>query len=161
MFLWLEFGDESMSVDPMGFVTSWRDARPGGPIATGNLPFMGTRVTARLRSPTFGTTETYSALRCSPGPGRCAYTLRDASQTPLSLDGLRYTVFTVIRPAVERGDNYVVMTGGSGCNPAFGGTGCNRDTALHIGWSGPRVIRHGHYDDDAFFTVPGRPSASR
>jgi hypothetical protein len=163
LFLWLEFGDETMSVNASGFVTSWRDARSRERSAIGNTLFLGTRTTAALRSPSFGTTDTFAALRCGPDPARCSYTIRDPGlQTGApSLDGLRYSVFAVVRPAVARGDNYVVMTGGSGCNPGAGGTGCSRDTAFHIGWSGPRTLRHGHYDDDIFFDVlAGPPSVS-
>jgi hypothetical protein len=151
LFLWLEFGEETMSLSPSGFVTTWRDARSPDRMAVGTLPFLGSPVTASLRSPSFGTIDTFTGLRCTSAPGQCSYTIRDpALQTPPSLDGLRYTIFAVVRPANERGDNYVVMTGGTGCNPRFGGTGCGRDSALHIGWSGPRTVRHGHYDDDAF-----------
>jgi hypothetical protein len=156
MFLWLEFGDETMSLNPSGFVTTWRDARSPDRVAVGTLPFLGTPVRATLRSPSLGTTDTFTGLRCTSGVGRCSYTIRDPSlQTPPSLDGLRYTVIAVVRPAVDRGDNYVVMTGGSGCNPSFGGTGCRRDSTLHIGWSGPQTVRHGHYDDDAFVETRG------
>jgi hypothetical protein len=76
---------------------------------------------------------------------RCNYV---SAAGPGVLDGTPYTVLAVVRRLSSRGDNYFLMSEGHGCNPAFGGTGCDSDSALHLGWSGDDTLRLGQYDHD-------------
>jgi hypothetical protein len=152
LVLWIE-GD-ALTGDPTGRVAAWPDMRPstGGlrawRAADGTIQ-AGTIVATTLRTPV-GLSRSARALRCATGP-RCSYTLNDAAGAIRRdlLTGRPYAILAVVRRAGARGDNYVVMTEGLGCIPSAGGTGCTTNTALHLGWSGERTLRLGHYDNDA------------
>ena len=162
LFLWLEGnapGGGSLLVTGLhtSGVTSWSDVRGGAGIVRFSLE--GVRVTVPVTTPA-GVSFSAFALHCGdPGDPavRCSYV---SPVAPGALDGTPYTVLAVVRRQSSRGDNYFLMTEGHGCNPAFGGTGCDADSALHLGWSGDDTLRLGQYDHDVVlapvptFTTP-------
>ena len=149
LLLWLE-GDGSLVLDGAGRVARWNDLLFGRDRAV--MPLFGFRGTPVTR--TFATPDgprQHVGLRCAAETGRCAYTPRDFGPRPppLNLTGVPYSILAVVvrRPG-PRFDNYFLMTSGTGCQSAFGGTGCTANTVLHLGWLWDSLIRHSHYDFD-------------
>jgi hypothetical protein len=149
LMLWLE-GDGSFVLDGTGRVARWNDLLFGRNRAV--MPLFGFRGTPVTR--TFATPDgprQHVGLRCAADAGRCAYAPRDfgPSPPPLNLTGVPYSILAVVvrRPG-PRFDNYFLMTSGTGCQVAFGGTGCTANTVLHLGWWWDSTIRHSHYDFD-------------
>jgi hypothetical protein len=150
LLLWLEGnapgGGSFITTEADGrSARSWSDVRGRGGIT--QVSFEGRRVTVPVLTPA-GSRFNAFALRCgSPLDDsiRCSYV---ASARPGILDGQAYSVLAVVRQTLGRGDNYFLMTEGHGCNPAFGGTGCAPDSALHLGWWGERTLKLGQYDHD-------------
>jgi len=158
--LWVE-GD-SLTPDAQGRVAAWPDMRPGGPTlqawsAHDGRVLSGTIARATLRTP-IGLSRMFSALQCADPP-RCSYALVGAARSDL-LTGSPYVILAVVRRAGPRGDNYVVMTGGAGCD-RITGIRCNDNTALHLGWSGERTLRLGQYGNDVTYdNVPAFNAAA-
>ncbi|WP_156936903.1 hypothetical protein [Bradyrhizobium sp. WSM2254] len=156
LLLWLE-GDGSLALDGAGRVARWNDMRGGDRAALAQLGFEGSPVTMTFTTPTGP--RSHAGVRCAADSGRCAYWARDfrAGVPPLSLTGIPYSILAVVvrRPG-PRLNNYFLMTSGTGCQAAFGGTGCTGGTVLHLGWLFDSVIRHSHYDFDvdSFATIP-------
>lgn len=162
LLLWLEGnapgggGASYMVVDPSGAVTIWHDWRGGTRNIAAVLgpggPRTGTRISANITTPG-GATYSAFALRCGNPTNsavRCAY-LPNSTDVPSGvLNGTPYTILAVVRRTSGRGDNYFVTTNGSGCDSVTG-INCERDTALHVGWSGGTTIRLGQYADDVTF----------
>lgn len=162
LLLWLQGNDLNraitMQVAPRQQVTFWRDMRVPGQIR-GIIPVerpnsslaAGMLTSARVTTRTRGS---YTAFALSCGARyqnhiRCAYMLHPVPNGVL--DNTSYTILAVVRRNSDRGDNYFVMTRGRGCNGHFGGTGCQNNTALHVGWSGGRTMRLGQYGNDVTF----------
>jgi hypothetical protein len=148
--LWVE-GD-SLTPDTAGNVRTWPDMRGGGTVlrawtAGDGTTMPGTIASATLRTPA-GLSRMLRGLQCTASP-RCSYVLADGAGRPRRdlLTGSPYAILTVVRRAGPRGDNYVVMTDGTGCDPVTG-IRCTDNTALHLGWSGEDVLRLGQYGND-------------
>jgi hypothetical protein len=62
----------------------------------------------------------------------------------ISLTNTPYTIFAVVQRDSPRGDNYFLVSEGTGCNIG----GCDANSALHIGWQGDRTVRLGQYYND-------------
>jgi len=150
LLLWLEAnppsGGSTMEVEPVtGTVTRWRDVRPGTQQISPVPSFAGTAGAVIVAVPG-QPTRAVRTLNCHEADPRlllqrCAYVVQDAN-----LDATAYTILGVVARSSPRGDNYFIMTTGSGCG--FGGVLCENDTALHVGWSGERTLRLGQYGDD-------------
>ncbi|HSY47983.1 MAG TPA: hypothetical protein VLC46_04150 [Thermoanaerobaculia bacterium] len=161
LFLWLEgsgiAGQPLMDVDADGNVTFWHDYRGGirgaeTRPAAGPLVFPGRRTSVTVTLPDHGTASRF-ALSCGDPANsaiRCSYVVLDTASTLTnSLDNTPYTILAIVRRTSSRGDNYFVMTSGTGCIGGLaGGTGCSSNSALHVGWSGERTLRLGQYDND-------------
>lgn len=162
LLLWVEGG--SPHGDPFllgrtGKVRAWSDRRGG---SSGFLGVVTTRghngeiddfyQGERVELPTAGgVLRTAWALRCGDrdrSEVRCSYSVSGPT-IPL-LDETPYSILAVVRRNSGRGDNYFVMTGGKDCRAYAGGTGCESNTALHLGWSGERTTRLGQYDNDVW-----------
>jgi hypothetical protein len=157
LLLWLEGnapgGGSYLVLDANGDVERWHDVRGGSRQIVPVFSFEGRRSEVDITTPA-GITYRAFALNCGdPNRSeiRCSYVLEGVPTDSANLDGRPYTILAVVRRNSGRGDNYFVMTGGRGCNPDFGGTGCESNTALHVGWSGERTIRLGQYDNDVIF----------
>jgi len=152
LLLWLAAdGPDTLQVDGQGRVTRWNDHRSPDRAVTAQVGFFG-RVKSVLVQPPGGARREVRALSCGAQPEtRCSYGLVDptAPRGALSLDGKPYSLFAVVQRNSTRGDNYFVMTTGTGCMASAGGTGCRSNSALHLGWSGSRTARLGQYDNDA------------
>ena len=151
--LWVE-GD-SLTPNGAGRVVTWPDMRGGAATlrawTAGNGTVMaGTIASATLRTPP-GLSRMLRGLQCGPAP-RCSYFFADGAGRARRdvLTGRPYAILAVVRRDGPRGDNYVVMTDGTGCD-TITGIGCAGNTALHLGWSGERTIRLGQYGNDADF----------
>lgn len=156
--LWLE-GETLVGTGSTSIAVSWPDMRGqgmGGVNAwrqkDGGL-MNGTVITVGLPVPTSFIRPT-RALHCVEEP-RCSYVLVDRAGTRRQdvLTDHRYTIFAVARRIGSRGDQYVVMTEGTGCDRAAG-LSCAGNSALHLGWPGDTVIRLGHYSNDADMVAP-------
>jgi hypothetical protein len=148
--LWVE-GD-SLTPDAAGRVAAWPDMRGAGTAlrawpARGGAVLSGTIARISLRSPV-GLSRMFSGLQCADGP-RCSYFLADESGNARRdlLTARPYAILALVRRAGTRGDNYVVMTDGVGCD-TLTGINCAGNTALHLGWSGERTLRLGQYGND-------------
>jgi hypothetical protein len=154
--LWLEAGE--LRADGSGRVARWPDRRGVGEVHASTLldagMMAGTIATSTLRTPE-ARARPVPALRCTASP-RCSYAFADRTGTIRRnvLTGQPYALLAVVRRAGGRGDNYVLMTDGTGCRPLAGGTSCDANTALHFGWSGEGTLRLGQYDNDVTFDVP-------
>jgi len=152
LLLWLAAGaPDTLQVDGQGRVTRWNDHRFPNRAVVAQLQFFG-RAKSVLVRPPGGALREVRALSCgSQSDSRCSYGLVDptAPRGALSLDGTPYSLFAVVQRNSNRGDNYFVMTTGTGCQASAGGTGCSSNSALHLGWSGGRTVRLGQYDNDA------------
>ncbi len=156
--LWLE--GEMLTPDGSGRVPRWPDMRGTREarawVQRNGSVMDGTVATATVRNPA-GQSRVVRGLRCASSP-RCSYALAVAAGGPPRRDvltGRPYAILAVVRRAGSRGDNYVVMTDGTGCAPLAGGTGCTGNTALHLGWSGNETLRLGQYDNDVTVPVHG------
>lgn len=160
LLLWLAANDpDTLQVDGQGRVTRWNDRRSPSRAVVALPGFLG-RVKPVLVLPPGGTRREVRALSCGGPESRCSYGLVDptAPRGSLSLDGTPYSLFAVVQRNSGRGDNYFVMTTGTGCQASAGGTGCRSNSALHLGWSGGRTVRLGQYDNDAVMdNVPAFP----
>src|SRR3954467_4134185 len=142
--LWVE--GETLPSTTSTVVMSWPDMRgqSQGQVRAwtrndGTL-MSGTVIAGPLRNPA-GTNRVVRALRCVSTP-RCSYVLADSAGAPRLnvLTGRPYAIFAVVTRSSNRGDQYVVMTEGVGCDPLTG-ISCTANTALHLGWSGERTLR--------------------
>jgi hypothetical protein len=136
-------------------VTGWIDIRRGSyevrPITT----FEGSREDLQVRKRD-GSFVTVPSLRCGDPNNsavRCFYMVRDPSDhvylSPFNLDRTPYTILAVVRRLSGRGDNYFLMSSGNHCSAQWGGTGCDNNSALHVGWSGQTTARLGQYGNDS------------
>lgn len=156
LLLWLE-GDGSLVLDAVGRVARWNDMRGSTRAALPQLGFKGSPVTTTFTTPSGS--RSHTGLRCAAGSGRCAYWARDfrPGVPPLTLTSTPYSILALV---VERSgspiDNYFLMTTGTGCQAAFGGTGCAANSVLHLGWTTDNLMRHGHYDFDVTSLVAKR-----
>ena len=158
--LWLE--GETLAADPFGVVTSWPDMRG---LSVGQVRAWrrndGSRMTGALTTAQLPVVSrpaprrTVNALRCSETP-RCSYVFANppipgasgaaglGSERLGVLNGMPYAIFAVAKRASDRGDQYVVMTEGSGCD-TITGINCAANTALHLGWNGNDSLRLDQY----------------
>lgn len=148
LLLWLE-GDGSLVLNAAGRVARWNDRRGGGRAALAQFGFMGSPVTMTFATPSGP--RPHTGLRCAADSGRCAYWARDLRPgvPPLTLTATPYSILAlVVRRPGPRYNNYFLMTTGTGCQAAFGGTGCTGGTVLHLGWFYDSLNYHGQYDYD-------------
>jgi hypothetical protein len=162
--LWIE-GD-TLAGDASGVVASWPDMRGQnmGQVRVwrpvDGTVMSGTVATLTIRTP-LGVNRSVRALRCATTP-RCSYVFADpAGRARLDvLTGRPYAIFAVARRTSSRGDQYVVMTEGVGCDTVTG-INCTENTALHLGWSGQETLRLDHYGNASFIEgVPAFNAAS-
>jgi hypothetical protein len=152
LLLWLEpdppqGASVNLALDGDGKVSRWNDVR--GDRAVVALPgFAQAPRTIRTSVPAVPAVRDLKALSCrARGAAACAYAYSGPNEGDLA--GNAYMIFGVVQRTSDRGDNYFVMTTGSGCSALFGGTGCTNNTALHLGWSGGTTLRLGQYGNDA------------
>jgi hypothetical protein len=151
LLLWLEgdglqTGQATLQVDASGKVGSWRDMRGDRSVVA--LPGFAQQATVLSLTLPPGTMRQVSVLSCSSAPGGgCAY--RYSGPNGGTLAGTGFSIFGMVQRASDRRDNYFVMTTGHGCSAYWGGTGCENNTTLHLGWSDNTTARFGQYGNDA------------
>lgn len=154
LLLWLEGNaggaGSYMRVDASNAVLQWHDVRGGsqGISAVGLLT--GQMITVPLTTPA-GHSYNAFALRCGDpthSDVRCSYLATSPATTRGSLDGTPYTILAVVRRTSAQGDNFFLMTNGSGCNPPLGGGLCAANSALHLGWVREKEVRLGQWAND-------------
>jgi hypothetical protein len=159
LLLWLEpdppQGGFNLQRDAEGKVGRWNDHRGDGRAVVALPGFAQAPRVIRLTVPATPAVSDVTVLSCrARGEQACAYAYSGPGEGDLA--GNPYMIFGVVQRASDRGDNYFVMTTGSGCSALFGGTGCTNNTALHLGWSGGTTLRLGQYGNDA--VLDGTPA---
>jgi hypothetical protein len=152
LMLWIEADDPqtaqpTQQLDANGRVSQWNDQRGADRAVVALAGFAQSPMRLGL-TVAGGARRDVVALSCRSAAGQiCGYGY--SGPNPHALDGTGHSIFGVVRRDSGRGDNYFLMTTGSGCSALFGGTGCTSNTALHLGWSGGTTARLGQYDNDA------------